>query len=442
MKVDKLNYEAWLKNKGLEYRYNILYFGDINTLELASQYGTPLYAYNEQMIRNRYKKLKRIINFEYEDNEIHFAVKANSNIAILRILKSEGASFDCTSSGEIRTCLKVGISPDKIMFTGNMFTNEDFKFAVEHDILVNLDSISQLDRLVKIINDLGKEKRIISFRINPEFGAGHHPHTITAGKHIKFGILESQVIKAYKKAKKHGFRKFGIHIHIGSGIINPLDYEKAIENYFIIISNLTDHLNIELEFIDFGGGLGIPYNPKDDPLNLEDYNNIVVKKFKEIVEKGNIGAPQFKIEPGRFLIAEASIILAQINTIKYNGYKWFAGLNAGFNTLIRPILYGSYHHIIKCDNRNENEVLIYDIVGPICESGDVIGKNRELHKLKEEDYLAILDTGAYGFVMSSNYNSRTRATEILIDKGLIHIIREAEEFNDLLEHQIIPDHLK
>ena len=437
-----MNYEAWLKNKDLEYRDGVLYFGDINTLDLANQYGTPLYVNNEQMIRDRYKKLKNAINFEYKNNEIHFAVKANSNIAILRILKSEGASFDCTSSGEIKTCLKAGISPDKIMFTGNMFTDEDFKFAIEHDILVNLDSISQLDRLVKIIDDLGREKRIISFRINPEFGAGHHPHTITAGKNIKFGILDNQVIEAYMKARNLGFMKFGIHIHIGSGIINPLDYEKAIEKYFEIIVHIADKLDIEFEFIDFGGGLGIPYNPKDDPLNLEDYINIVVKKFKKNVERGNVGSPQFKVEPGRYLVAEASIILAQINTIKYNGYKWFAGLNAGFNTLIRPILYGSYHHIIKCENRNENEILTYDIVGPICESGDVLGKNRELPKLKEKDFLAILDTGAYGFMMSSNYNSRTRAAEILINKGDMHIIREAESFNDLIAHQIIPDHLK
>jgi len=325
-----------------------------------------------------------------------------------------------------------------------MFTDEDFKFAVGHDILVNLDSISQLDRLVKIIDELGKEKGIISFRINPEFGAGHHPHTITAGKNIKFGILDNQAIEAYTKAINLGFKKFGIHIHIGSGIINLLDFEKAVEKFFAIIANITDKIDIKFEFVDFGGGLGIPYNPKDDPLNLEDYNSIVIKKFKEIVDKGNLSAPQFKIEPGRYLIAEASIILAQINTIKYNGYIRFAGLNAGFNTLIRPILYGSYHHIIKCDNQNanKNEKLIYDIVGPICESGDVLGKNRELPKLKEKDYLAILDAGAYGFVMSSNYNSRTRSAEVLINNRCTHIIREAEKFSDLIAHQIIPDHLK
>ena len=328
------------------------------------------------------------------------------------------------------------------MFTGNMFTDEDFKFAVEHDILVNLDSISQIDRLVKIIDELGKEKRIISFRINPEFGAGHHAHTITAGKQIKFGILEDQVIEAYTKAKNHGFMKFGIHIHIGSGIINPLDYEQAVEKFLAIVLNIAKNLDIQFKFVDFGGGLGIPYKPNNDPLDLVDYNNIVTKKFNEFVKKKNLGSPQFKLEPGRYLVAEASIILAQINTIKYNGYKWFAGLNAGFNTLIRPVLYGSYHHIIKCENQNKDELLIYDIVGPICESGDVIGKTREFPKLKEKDYLAILDTGAYGFVMSSNYNSRTRPAEILINDGEIHLIREVEKFDDLFANQIIPDHLK
>jgi diaminopimelate decarboxylase len=437
-----MNYEEWLKNKDLEYREGILYFADANTINLAIQYGTPLYVYNEQMIRNRYNKLKNAINSEYENNEIHYAVKANSNLAIIKILKSEGASFDCTSLGEVRTCLKVGISPDKILFTGNMFTDEDFKFALEHDVSVNLDSLSQLDRFAKIADELGKEKELISFRINPEFGAGHHSHTITAGKNIKFGILDNQVIEAYSKAKNLGFMKFGIHIHIGSGIINPLDFEKAVDKFLAIIIEIKGNLNLKFEFIDFGGGLGIPYDPKDSPLDLEVYINLVVKKFKNLVDEKNLGIPQFKIEPGRYLIAEASIILAQINTIKYNGYKWFAGLNAGFNTLIRPILYGSYHHIIKCENQNENEILTYDIVGPICESGDVLGKDREFFKLKENHYLAILDTGAYGFMMSSNYNSRTRAAEILINKGKTYTIREAESFDDLIARQIIPDHLK
>jgi len=323
-----------------------------------------------------------------------------------------------------------------------MFTNDDFKFAVEKDILVNLDSFSQLRRLAKIYDDLGKEKEIVSFRINPEFGAGHHTHTITAGKTIKFGILDDQVIEAYSKAKEFGFKKFGTHIHIGSGIINAHDYEKAIDKYLTIIMKLADTLDITFEFLDFGGGLGIPYRPEEDPLDLELYKTIVLKKFKELIEKGNFGEPKFIIEPGRYLSAETCIILTQINTIKDNGFKLFAGINAGFNTLLRPTMYGSYHHIITCNKKNKEKTLTYDIVGPICESGDIIGKERKLPKLEEGDFLAILDTGAYGFTMSSPYNSRPRPAEILIDKGQTFKIREGETFEDLTRNQEIPEHLK
>ncbi len=437
-----IDYKQWLKNKDLEYRENILYFADINTVELAEKYGTPIYVINEHMIRKQYQKLKNTLDSEYKKNEIHFAMKSNSNLSILKILNEIGAGFDCTSSGEIYTCLKAGISPKKIIYTGNMFTDDDFKYAVENDIIVNLDSISQLNRLVKVHDQLGIEKKIISFRFNPEFGAGHHAHTITAGKEIKFGILDNQVIEAYSKAKEMGFKKFGIHMHIGSGIIDPSDYERPTERYISVIKKISESVNIKFEFIDFGGGLGIPYRPEQEPLDLNIYRKIIPRGFVEAVDKGKLGEPSLKIEPGRFISAEASIILAQINTIKNNGYKRFAGLNAGFNTLIRPTMYGSYHHIIGCKENPTNKLLKYDIAGPICESGDILGRDRDLPKLKEGDFLAILDAGAYGFTMSSPYNSRPRPAELLIYKGETHLIREAETFDDILRHQIVPKHLK
>jgi diaminopimelate decarboxylase len=188
--------------------------------------------------------------------------------------------------------------------------------------------------------------------------------------------------------------------------------------------------------------LGIPYQPEEDPLDLNVYSEIVIKPFIELLKSEDIGEPAFKIEPGRYLSAESSIILTQINTIKNNGYKLFAGVNAGFNTLLRPVLYNSYHHIILCNKKGKEKTLTYDVAGPICESGDILGKNRELLKLNEKEFLAILDVGAYGFVMSSTYNSRPRAAEILIKDGYTHKIREAEAYEDLLKQQIIPDHLK
>ncbi len=437
-----MSYKEWLKNKDLEYQSGVLHIAGVNTIDLAKKFGTPVYILNERLIRARYKALKDILNSENKNNQIHFAVKANTSLSILKILLSEGAGFDCSSVGEVFTCLKVGAKPEQIIYTGNMFTNDDFKFAVEHDILVNLDCVSQLKRLARIHDELGKEKKMISFRINPEFGAGHHAHTITAGKEIKFGILDNQVIEAYSKAKEYGFEQFGTHIHIGSGIIDPHDYEKAIEKYLGIIMNLADTLDITFDFVDFGGGLGIPYRPEEEPLDLVLYKEIVIKKSKEALEKMGMEKLSFKVEPGRYLSAEASIILTQINTIKNNGYKLFAGVDAGFNTLIRPTMYGSYHHIISCLQNEEREEMKYDIAGPICESGDILGRERILHELEEEEYLAILDSGAYGFIMSSPYNSRPRPAEVLINNKKSYLIRKAETYDDLIQHQVIPDHLK
>lgn len=437
-----MDYKNWLNYKDLEYREGILYFANLNTLELAKKFGTPIYVLNEQMVRRKYKELKEILNSVYKKNRIYFAVKSNTNISILKILLSEGSNFDCSSTGEIYTCLKSDISPDRIIYTGNMFTNEDFEFAVERDILINLDNYSQLKRLLKIHKKKGKDTNLISFRFNPEFGSGHHPHTITAGKEIKFGILENQIIKAYSMAKEFGFRNFGIHQHIGSGIINANDFKRPTEKFLNIIEKIAEDLGIQFEFVDFGGGIGIPYQPNVKPIDLTKYSKIMLHSFKETVEKGDIGNPFLFIEPGRYITAEASIILTQINTIKDNGYKLFAGIDAGFNTLIRPTMYGSYHHIIACNKKNKENIVKYDIVGPICESGDVLGKERELPVLEEEEYLAILDTGAYGYTMSSSYNSRPRPAELLINDGIVYKIRNEETFDDLISDQIIPEHLK
>ncbi|MFX0007767.1 MAG: diaminopimelate decarboxylase [Promethearchaeota archaeon] len=436
-----MNYNAWLKNKDLEYREGILHIANLDALEIAENYGTPIYITNEQMIRKRYQELKEVLNSVYRDNQIYFAVKSNSNMAILKILNSEGSNYDCSSVGEIYTCLKTGISTDQIIYTGNMFTNKDFEFAIEKDILINLDSYSQLIRLAKFYDKQGKKKSVISFRFNPEFGAGHHPHTITAGRNIKFGILENQIVQTYSKAKDLGFKKFGIHQHIGSGIIDATDFEKPTMKFLQIIETIAKSLGIQFEFVDFGGGIGIPYHPEENPIDLKKYSEIVINRFKEMVERGDIGKPILFIEPGRYISGESSIILSQINTIKNNGFKLFAGIDAGFNTLIRPTLYGSYHHIIEC-KINKKDNLNYDIVGPICESGDILGNERKLSKLQEGDYLAILDTGAYGYTMSSPYNSRPRPAEFLINNGKVYKIRKNETFEDLLRDQTIPDHLK
>jgi len=437
-----MEYSEWLKRKDLEFIDNKLYFSSFNVQELAMEYGTPVYITNEKILRGRFNQINDVLKSVLNDYNIHYAVKANSNLSVLTILNSEGSYFDCTSQGEIYSCLKAGITSDKIIYTGNMFTDEDFKFAIENNVIINLDSLSQLDRVNKIYENLRKEKKVISFRYNPEFGAGHHIHDITAGKEIKFGILDNQILDAYQKAKDLGFHKFGIHIHIGSGITNVMNYQKAIDKYLYIVEEISKIVGLEFEFVDFGGGFGIPYHPNEEPFNFDLYKELVLIPFIDLIENGYIGQPVLKIEPGRFLTAESTILATKINTIKDNGYKRFVGVDAGFNTLIRPVLYGSYHHIIPCFRSETAKTMKYDIAGPICESGDILGKDREIFELNEGDILAILDTGAYGYTMSSCYNSRPRAAEVLLSNGKSYIIREAETYEDLLQNQKVPDHLK
>lgn len=437
-----MEYAKWLSRKDLEFKNNQLFFSDFKVQEIVKKYGTPLYITSERIIRDRFNEINIVFKSVLDDYNIHYAVKANANLSILKILDSEGAYFDCTSQGEIFSCLRAGIPSNKLLYTGNMFTNDDFKFAIDNDVIINLDSLSQLNRVNHLYKDLNKKKNLISFRYNPEFGAGHHIHDITAGKEVKFGILDNHIVKAYQEAKDSGFHQYGIHIHIGSGINNVMNYQKAIEKYLSIIDKISQEVSIEFEFVDFGGGFGIPYRPSEEPFNFDMYEELVLRPFISLVENGNIGEPTIKIEPGRFLTAESTILLTQVNTIKDNGYKMFAGVDAGFNTLIRPVLYGSYHHIIPCFKAENGRGMKYDIVGPICESGDILGKEREFSGLKEGDFLAILDTGAYGYTMSSCYNSRPRAAEILLSRGNVYKIREAESYEDLVIKQMIPDYLK
>ncbi|UYP45333.1 Diaminopimelate decarboxylase [Candidatus Lokiarchaeum ossiferum] len=435
--------DNWLKLKDLEYRNQQLYCGDQSLTELAQTYGTPLYVVNEDLIRKRYRTIHNIFSNRYSKVRIHYAVKSNSNLSVLRILEEEGAYVDAVSSGEVFLTKKSGFTSDRIMQTGNNWTDEEMQYALDNNIMINLDAISHIHRLKKLCGNSNQQLPILSFRINPEFGDGHHDHCITAGKTIKFGIFEPQVIEAFKIAKECGFTQFGAHMHIGSGILNITSFKKALDKYFQIIRSVVEELDITFEFLDFGGGIGIPYRDSENPLSIEKYADLLISKLQYECETMNLGTPYLAIEPGRYISSEASILLSQVNTIKNNGFRHFIGIDAGFNTLIRPVLYGSYHEIVSLLKTESDESIIADVVGQLCESGDVLGKDRKFSHLEERDYLAILDAGAYGFSMSSTYNSRPRSAEVLISRGHANIlIRERESFDDLLLHQIIPDRLK
>ncbi len=414
----------------LENRKGTLYFGGVSTVELAETYDTPLYVVSESRIRGNYERLYRALTRNYRKVKVYYAAKANSNLSVLKILETEGAGVDAVSPGEVFMALTSGFTPDRILFTGTSVRNDELKFLADSNVTVNVDSLSQLDRLLKL-----KVPEVLSVRVNPEIGAGHHDHCITAGKDTKFGLWEDDALKAYATAKKARVETFGIHMHVGSGVLDVEPFLLALDKLLSTAKKVHDQLGITFEFIDMGGGLGVPYKPEEKPLDLTVFADKVLSLFKSKVEEYGLGKPFFCVEPGRFLVSDACVLLTAVNTVKTTPFKKFVGVDAGFNTLVRPTMYGSYHHILVANRLNAKEQETYDVVGPICESGDALANDRRLPKVEEGDLLAVLNAGAYGFSMSSQYNARPRAAEVLIKNGKGVLIREREQLDDLVSGQ-------
>jgi diaminopimelate decarboxylase len=414
----------------LEDHKGVLYFDGLSVEELAKKYDTPLYVISEKRIRENYNRLYDAISSKYKDLRIFYACKANTNLSVLKVLQSEGAYLDAVSPGEVFLGLNGGFTPDHILFTGTSVRNDELKFLVDTGITINIDSQSELDRLLKIA-----VPPMISVRVNPETGAGHHDSCVTAGPQTKFGLWEEDALKAFAAAKKARVERFGIHMHIGSGLLEIDPYIQAVKKLLGIAKRAHDELGIVFDFIDLGGGFGVPYNPTDKELNLSEFTSKVISLFKSKVKEYNLGKPFLHIEPGRYLVCDASVLLTTVNTVKITPHRKFIGVDAGFNTLIRPAMYGSYHQILIANKLNRKRTETFDVVGPICESGDVLAKDRELPPVDEGDVLAILNAGAYGFSMSSQYNSRPRAAEVMIRQGKPVLVREREQFQDLIASQ-------
>lgn len=414
-----------------------LLIGGADAVKLAEDYDTPLYVIDERRIRENYQRLHKAFTRCYPNFQILYACKANTNLTVLRILEDEGSGIDAVSPGEIYMALLAGFKPEKILYTGNNLRDDEILFAAESGVMINIDSKSQLLRLSKITDP---EDVKISFRINPMVGAGHHEHCITGGELSKFGIREDEAAKVYSLAQELGFQPIGIHAHIGSGILDPEPFMLAVEKLMDIAGKVSKATGVEFEFIDFGGGLGIPYHPDEKPLDIKEFAEKITSLFMEKLEEHSLGKPAMYIEPGRYIVGDAACLLTRVNTIK-ESYRKFAGVDAGFNTLVRPVMYDSYHHIIVANRANEKPAEEIDIAGNLCESGDLFARDRKLPKLKEGDLLAILDAGAYAFSMASQYNSRPRPAEILVKDGEAEIIRKREDFSDLINKQVIPPRL-
>jgi diaminopimelate decarboxylase len=419
-----------------------LTIGGADAVELAEEFGTPLYVVDENRVRERYREFYSAFAALYPKVEIKYAYKANTSLAVLRILCQEGAGADIVSGGELFIALKVGLKSEQIIFTGNNKTDEELEQAVDAGVIINLDAVHELERLRKLCEQKKKAVKI-SFRVNPAISLETHPHLATGLRESKFGIPGEEAVKAYKAALDCEYLKIsGIHMHIGSQITSTKPYEEATSKLLDIAGRLKKGLGINLEFVDLGGGLGIRYREDQPFITPRDLARSLVPIIKNKIKEHSLKEPMLFLEPGRYIVGDSAIMLARVSTIKQSPYKKFIGVDAGFHVLLRLILYDAYHEAVVANKMNLKPSEVINIAGNICESGDILARDRKLPKIEKDDTIAFLDTGAYGIVMSSQYNSRPRCAEVLVSNGSYELIRKRETFEDLLARQKVPGRLK
>ena len=393
-------------------------------IDVAEEFGTPCYVYSKNSIQTNFNRFKDA--FGKRKNLVCYAVKANSNIAVIKILADLGSGFDIVSRGELSRVLAAGGDPSKVVFSGVGKTHDEINYALDHKIkCFNVESESELHRISDIARELNIEANI-SLRVNPDVDAKTHPYISTGLKENKFGVDVDDAMRLYRMASGlPNVSPTGIDCHIGSQLTDIAPMRDAA----LKMVELTDALiaeNIEIDHIDFGGGLGIQYQ-KETPMHQELFVNMLLEIIGEREQ-------EILVEPGRSIVGNSGVLLTKVEYLKHGSNKNFVVVDAAMNDLARPSLYNAYHHIDNVIQKEEKKPKRYDIVGPICETGDFLGKDRNL-SVNEGDVLAIHAVGAYGMTMSSNYNSRGRASEILIDDSNAHVIRRRESVEELFSNE-------
>lgn len=397
----------------------------VDISDLAEKFGTPLYVYDKQKFIDNYNKLKGSLNKYYPNNRIHFSVKSNSNIEVLKIFRELGSGADSSSPLELKLALMAGFKESDMLYTGNYESPADLEEISGLDIKLNLDDLSSFKRLLSF----GLPERI-SFRINPGIGKGGFEGITTAGSDAKFGIPYEKAFDAYKFAKDAGVKRFGIHMMTGSNNLEPYYFAQVVDKLMMISNDIFSKLDIIPEYFDIGGGQGVPYYDDEKELNVDMMSKLVAKVFIERCKEYGFGEPELILEPGRYLAANAGYLIARVTGIK-EGYKKFVGLDAGMGTLVRPSMYGAFHRVRPYKSNGSTEKI--NLCGQICENSDIFVKDIQLPQLEEGDLVTFLDCGAYGYTMSSIYNNRMRPAEVLIDSGNPRLIRNRERFEDVLK---------
>lgn len=401
------------------------FFENVILEDLAQRFGTPLYVYSNKVLETQINKAKEALgglNFD-----IAYATKANYNVNILKVLKQNGCKIDVVSMGEIFLAQKAGFNPEEMVFNGNGKTPKELEWAIENNIfMLNIDNLEEVELVQEIASNMHKKVNA-SLRLNPEVEADVHPHDATGSHQSKFGMSFEQAYELLKNAKKYKNIDFiGIHTHIGSQI---LDFEPYLKTFKKVEDFLKDTREFFApEFYNIGGGWGIKYRDSEREFDIEKFREKVLPYLKTF--KLNI-----IVELGRYLVAPSAVLLSRVLRVKERKGKIFVVLDAGMNDLIRPALYSAYHEIIPLND--EVEKITVDVVGPLCEDGDFLARDRKIKKVKPGDLVVIGDVGAYGFSMSSNYNARLRAAEILVKNDEAKLIRRRETFEDLIKNQII-----
>jgi diaminopimelate decarboxylase len=401
-----------------------LYIEDVPVATLAKQLGTPLYVYSKAALTTAWQAYAKA--GQGRDVLVCYGMKANSNLAILQLFSQLGSGFDIVSGGELRRVLTAGGDPAKVVFSGVGKQAWEMELALEAGVkCFNVESIAELRRLSEVACRLAKQAPV-SLRVNPDVDAQTHPYISTGLKENKFGIAIEQALDAYRLAKDlPGLRVVGVDCHIGSQITEVSPYLDALGKLLALIATLKGE-GIELEHLDIGGGLGIRYDD-ETPLAPTDLLSAV---FAELDRQG-LSQLQLVLEPGRSLVGNAGLLLTEVQYLKHTEDKDFAIVDAGMNDLMRPALYQAWHGVLPVLPRQDVAPMVYDIVGPVCESADWLAKDRNL-SLHEGDLLAIESAGAYSFVMAGHYNSRPRPAEVLVDQQKWQVIRERETFDDLI----------
>jgi len=398
---------------------------DFETLnEVSRTFGTPTYVYDEQLLRQKCSDLKQL--FTGLPVRWLYAIKANDNPHLLKIIREEGFGFDTVSYEEVLLASHVETNPHEIFYTENNMTDDEMLKAIEDEVVLNIGSVYRLEQFC---NHPKAEECCI--RLNPQIGDGHHTRVVTGNKESKFGIGLDKIDQCLKMAKEAEKSIIGIHSHIGSGISRPENLISSIKKML----DLADHFP-DLKFVNFGGGLPIPYKPDDSLFDIEEFGKKATELFKKDLQK----RPEnfhYWFEPGRWVVGECGILLAKITCVKDQGDIQYLGTNSGFNHLARPIIYHSYHEVININRPQsdpDTETMTYTVSGNICESGDILAKDRLLAKSEEGDILAFADAGAYGMTMASHYNRRSFPAEILITRdGFQKVIRPRKSFQETVD---------